>query len=53
MFVDVYFWYPESRGRTLERMAFIFDGDEAIIEGIDSKLADNEQEIPAVVKDDI
>ena len=28
--ITVYFFYPETRGRTLEQMAVIFDGDAEI-----------------------
>ncbi len=28
-FVIAYFYYPETRGRTLEQMALIFDGEDA------------------------
>lgn len=30
MCVVSYFYYPETRGHSLEQMAFIFDGDDAI-----------------------
>ena len=29
MGVVIYFYYPETRGHTLEQMAVLFDGDEA------------------------
>lgn len=29
MLVSVYFWYPETRGVTLENVAWLFDGDQA------------------------
>lgn len=29
MLVTVWFYYPETRGHTLENMAWIFDGDRA------------------------
>lgn len=29
MLVTVWFYYPETRGRTLENMAWLFDGDDA------------------------
>lgn len=29
MIVDVWFTYPETRGRTLENIAWLFDGEEA------------------------
>ncbi|EKG10305.1 Sugar/inositol transporter [Macrophomina phaseolina MS6] len=28
--ITAYFWYPETKGLTLERIAIIFDGDEAV-----------------------
>ena len=33
--IVVYFFYPETRGPTLEEMARIFDGDEAAVGAID------------------
>lgn len=32
-----YFCYPGTRGRTLEQMAFIFDGEEAKLQPADEK----------------
>lgn len=29
MIITVYFYYPETRGHTLEQMAWIFDGEDA------------------------
>lgn len=29
MIISVWFYYPETRGRTLENMAYLFDGDAA------------------------
>jgi Sugar (and other) transporter len=29
MVITVWFWYPETRGHSLEQMAVLFDGDEA------------------------
>lgn len=29
MLISVWFYYPETRGRTLENMAYIFDGESA------------------------
>ncbi|EED16122.1 sugar transporter, putative [Talaromyces stipitatus ATCC 10500] len=46
--VNVYFGYPETKGATLERMALLFDSDDAAIESIDSKL-----QVETVEKGDI
>lgn len=29
MVISVWFWYPETRGLTLENVAWIFDGEHA------------------------
>ncbi|KAH7149026.1 general substrate transporter [Dactylonectria estremocensis] len=34
MIATIYFYYPETRGRTLENMAHLFDGDDAVAGGI-------------------
>ncbi|CAF3498307.1 unnamed protein product [Fusarium graminearum] len=35
--VIAYFFYPETKGRTLEQMAYIFDGEDAVTEGVEDK----------------
>ncbi|QPC74568.1 hypothetical protein HYE68_005320 [Fusarium pseudograminearum] len=35
--VIAYFFYPETKGRTLEQMAYIFDGEDAVTEGLEDK----------------
>ena len=46
----VYFYYPETRGHTLEQMAVLFDGDEAdtspsaYLDGESIHLAENKDE---------
>ncbi|KAH7011271.1 general substrate transporter [Ilyonectria destructans] len=34
MILTVWFYYPETRGRTLENMAYLFDGEDAVAGGI-------------------
>ena len=37
MVVSVWFWYPETRGLTLENVAWIFDGEQAELEVVSAK----------------
>ncbi|KPM39521.1 hypothetical protein AK830_g7040 [Neonectria ditissima] len=34
MIITVWFYYPETRGRTLENMSWLFDGEDAVAGGI-------------------
>jgi hypothetical protein len=37
MVVSVWFWYPETRGLTLENVAWIFDGEQADVGVVSAK----------------
>ena len=37
MVVSVWFWYPETRGLTLENVAWIFDGEQAEVGVVSAK----------------
>ncbi|KAF4958816.1 hypothetical protein FGADI_2160 [Fusarium gaditjirri] len=44
-FVVAYFFYPETKGRTLEQMAFIFDGEDAEVVPADISVKTEELEM--------
>jgi H+/Cl- antiporter ClcA len=46
--ITIYFFYPETRGHSLEEMASIFDGEKAALPSEGSILGDNKDSVTVV-----